>query len=237
MCVRRFAAFGLVLAGLACTAGNGWAATTLETPVANTTTPFTFDNLSFAISGCTFNGNNCSSADKAAVYGISGGRGGTEIEIGASSTLGSAIYSGSRSSKVDDTLTFTIKVTPKTGSQGISSVQQTIAGVATPSSLGGDVTSTLSAFTPAGTQTSISLNPGSTSASETFNKVTIGNTLTFTVTLNLDAPKLASGQSLSLTNVALLFNPAPEPASIAVFATALAGLGAARRRFRRKSVA
>ena len=39
------------------------------------------------------------------------------------------------------------------------------------------------------------------------------------------------GFRLTLTNVALLFQPAPEPASIALFATGLVGLTAVRRRF------
>jgi hypothetical protein len=232
--VWKCAAFCLVLSGLA---SQAWAAvSTLQDPVQNTSSPFTYDHLSFTISDCTFNGTSCGSIDNAAIYAISGGNSGTQIGIGALSGYGDAIYSDSGTSRaMNDTLQFTLSVTPQPGSRGISSVKETISGSAS-TGLGGDLTAELSAFTPGGalTPASVNLNAGSTSATDAFNKVTVGNTLTFTVTLSLNAPALKKGQTLSLNKVDLLFTQAPEPASIGLIATGLVGLGMVRRRFKQK---
>ena len=232
--VWKFAALCFVTSGFVGLGGQARAAiTSLENPLANTSTNLTYGELSFAITGCTFSTPTASTcgSDNAAVYGISSGRGGTLIGIGATGGYGSsAIYSGSSTNKVNDTLTFTLTVTPLTGSRGVSSVTQTLAGTASSSGLNGDVTSVLSAFTPTGSPGSITVNPGSTTAADTFTLQGVGQSAHFTVTMNMNASTLTTGQTLALNSVALLFNPAPEPGSIALFATGLIGLTTVRRR-------
>ena len=191
----------------------------------------------------TFSFSNCVQCGSLELLAVMNSRGGTEIEIVEAPFAGSSIFSQTTGStgSGDASLSFTLTVGLITGSHGISSVTNILDGSDKVTSTGATVitnnskvTSVLSGFsvTPvAGVQTSDLTN---TSTTTTFSAVKSGS-LSFTDKFNDNAGSVnASGYTLKLTDVKLLFSPAPEPASIALFVTGLMGLTAARRRFARR---
>jgi hypothetical protein len=191
-------------------------------------TIYQFDDATFSFT-CTA---GCSSL---ALLGVANGAG-AEIDI-EGDPPGSAIFSGAAGgTQYGNTLV--VSVGQVTGSNGISSVTNIVSGslaVSTDTADKNLVSSALSSFSNSLTNV--------TPATVTSNLSTTSTTVGFTNTLGsftfddqfLDSTGSGTpGDTLTLTNVALLLQPAPEPASIALFATGLMGLTAARQRFFRR---
>lgn len=220
-----FVALGSTLCALMGATGSVRAQTVLDTLNHSNPAAFTYGNQQFAITGCLFNTATCSGSDNARVIAVFSGRGGTEIEIAP--VTGSAIYSGTGTY----TLSFNLQVSPLTGSQGISRITDILTGTDTSSR--GD-TGVYGAVTGTGSTgfSQIKSIIGAATTSQTFTLQQYPNTANFSVSMGVTA---TTGQTLTLTNVALLLNPAPEPASIALFGVGVAGLAAVRRRFGRRT--
>jgi hypothetical protein len=226
--VWKFASSGFALFAILSLAGPAYAQTVLSTATATQITAGTiyqFGDTTFSFS-CT---TGCGSL---ALLGVANDDG-SEIEIEGDPPA-SAIFSGAAGGAQDGT-TLGITVGQITGSKGISSVTDIVNGslaVSTDTADKSLVSSALSSFGNPLTNVSPS--------SATSNLSTPSTTVNFTNTLSsfsfddqiLDSTGSGTpGDTLTLTNVALLFQPAPEPASIAMFATGLVGLTAVRRRF------
>jgi hypothetical protein len=217
---------GLIACAILGAAGQVRAQTTLLTNLANGS--FTYGDTSFTISGCNYSAGACT-ADNAKIITVFNGRGGTEIEIAPQN--GSAIFSNAVNA-ANTTLRFTLKVTPLAGSRGLSAIQNILAGSAgVPDSGNTRVTSLLDSFSVVGSPTSISSNLNTTSTGTSF--ALTSSPVTFNVSLAVASSGTTGADTLQLNNVKLWFTPAPEPASIALVATGLIGLSAARRRSRR----
>jgi hypothetical protein len=198
-------------------------AQTVLSPVSVTSANFIYGNLSFAITSCSFTlmgaATSCGS-DSTVIETVSNGRGGTEIEVVP--TPGSYAQTAGQT---NTTLSFNVTVSDLSASRGISSITNILtatAGSPTDNSLiSAALTGPGSAVSNAGTLTT------STSFALTHNPVN------FNVSINLASSGAHS--TLTFSNVKFLFQPAPEPASIAVFMTGLGGLAAVRRRMARRS--
>lgn len=219
-----FVVLGSVVCAIMGAAGSARAQTVLDTLNAASPAAFTYGNQQFTITSCLFNNNACTGSDNARIIAVFSGRGGTEIEIAP--VTGSAIYSGTGSYNV----AFNLQVSPLTGTAGISKITDILTGSDTSSNGNAGVFGAVTG-TGATTFTQIKSIIGSATTSQTFTLEQYPNSANFSVNVGVNA---TTGQTLTLTNVALLFNPAPEPASIAVFGTALAGFAAIRRRFSRR---
>lgn len=190
-----------------------------QTLTSNTT--YLYGDTSF-----DFSCGGCGSLEIEAIFN---GRGGTEIEILSSNASG--IFSNN-AGQANSSISFGLTVNLLAGNGGISSVTNILAGSASKTANYGNVTSALSSFSPmtvAGSPTS-NLNTPTTAA--TFSLVSSGSSFSFTDTLSDNSFNATQADTLVLSNVKLLFNPAPEPATIALFATGMAGLAAARTRKR-----
>lgn len=225
----KFAGSGFALLAIFGMAGPACAQTVpLSTSAATQIvagTIYQFGDTTFSFS-CT---TGCGSL---ALLGVANGEG-TEIEIEGDPPA-SAIFSGAAGGAQDGN-TLGISIGQITGSNGISSVTDIVNGslaVSTDTADKNLVSSELTSFSNPLTNVS--------PASATSNLSTPSTTVNFTNTLSsfsfddqiLDSTGSGTpGDTLTLTNVALLFQPAPEPASIALFATGLMGLTAVRRRF------
>jgi hypothetical protein len=188
----------------------------------------------------TFAFTNCVSCGSLELMAVLNGRGGTEIEVARNPT-GSAIFSNG-TGVGNSSLNFTVNVATLTGSHGISSVTNILDGslsVPGGTSDKGLVVSQLSSF-PSGLTGKSGLTGGlltsnlvTPSSTVTFNKTT--SSFSFVDALTVNSASAVAGDTLKLNDVRLLLNPAPEPASIALFATGLFGLTAVRRRFSRSA--
>jgi PEP-CTERM motif len=180
---------------------------------------FTFDGLTFSVSGCT--AALCSDVELKAVSTS----GGATIEVlgNGRGTNGSNILVEANGSGTD-LLSFTLTVT-SVGTSKIASVNTSVSGHY-PSGGGGDIGSYLaisgtSHCTTAGGYSLGNCAPfalGGDSATATFGPVS-----SLSVSYNLAASGV-SGQTITLTNATQTFIPAPEPATIGLMATGMAGL-------------
>jgi hypothetical protein len=199
-------------------------AQTILAPSVTAGQTYTYGDTTFKFTACSVACGNLE------LIGIMNGRGGTEIEVEEKTSISSYIFTNNSSNQ---SLNFSLTVGMNSGSRGISSVTNIVNGTdgGTPSD-DGKVTSVLSNISTAG---AVTVGAGTlTSALNAAPAVAASwpiQTASFSLKATLDENPCSGCNTLRLTNVALLFKPAPEPASIALFATALVGLAAARRRF------
>jgi len=219
--------FTLGLGGMA-------SAQTLQTFVHNGS--FTYGNDSFQITNCSFGvAVACTNATNISVIGVSTGRGGTEIELAPISVAHSYIYQ-SAAAGPNNVLSFTLKIIDKAGSGGLSSISNILTGSATRTADNSLISASLSGFTNVTKlkTASITSDLGSLSSLDSFapTQGTTTNPVGFNVNINYNSTSPVG--TLTLTNIKLLLTPAPEPASIALFATGITGLVAIRRRSKRR---
>jgi hypothetical protein len=199
--------------------------------VNTTSSNFTYGNLSFAIGSCSFtlmgSATSCSS-DGTQIETVSSGRGGTEIEI--LSPTGSYAQAAGLANTI---LSFNMTVSDLTGSRGLSSITNILSATAGNSLDKSLISVALSGFNVSASPGSAVSNAGTLTTSASF--ALTKSPVSFNVSIALGTSGAQSGDTLTFNNVKLLFQPAPEPASIAVLLTGLGGLAAVRRRFRRKS--
>jgi hypothetical protein len=212
----RYMSAGLALVFVAASAEPARAQLALNASSGN---GYSYANLGFSFSTCTINGNACASNTRIQLAGISSVRGTRTFDIMSTVSQTTNILIGNNKS-----LTFSLLVTPLTGSAGVSSIQVSTFG----SSSTGDNTLVSATATGAPGLTPASVvgilgTPGS--GTQTF--VPVGSSETINMSLNTGGVG-----TLRLLDVKLLFYAAPEPASIALFLSGLAGLTVARRRFK-----
>ena len=213
-----------VIAGLP---GQLRAQTVLLRTIANTTTDFTYGNLSFGISGCSFiqmGATSSCSNDTTQIQAVFNGQGGTEFEI--VSTVGS--YSQSAGT-ANNNLSFKLTVSELPGSKGLSSITNILSASVNNSADNSLISSVLSNFNVATTPGSAVSNVGTLTTSASF-ALTPGP-VSFNVAINMDSSGARPGDTLTFNNARLLFQPVSEPKSIAVLLTGLIGLAAIRGRY------
>jgi hypothetical protein len=228
---RKHAIFAVSFCAVIFGAGRTRAQTVLLDPISNTTTNFTYGHLSFSISGCSFVEMGAStpcSSDNTEIEAVSTGRGGTEIEI--VSTAGSYAQSAGTA---NNNLDFKLTVADLTGSKGLSSVSNILSAAVNNSADKSLVSSVLSGFNVAASPGSAISNAGTLNTSTSF--ALTASPVSFNVAINMDSSTAQKGDSLTFNDAKILFQPAPEPASIALFMTGLGGIAAARQWSQKKS--
>jgi hypothetical protein len=232
--VWKFSSSGFALFAILSVAGLSVAgpASAQTVPLSTSTATQIVAGTIYQFGDTTFSFSCTTGCNSLALLGVANDQG-SEIEIEGDPPA-TAIFSGAAGGAQDGN-TLGISVGQLTGSNGISSVTNIVNGslaVSTDSADKSLVSSALSTFSNPLTNVSPS--------SATSNLSIPSTTVNFTNTLSsfsfddqlLDSTGSGTpGDTLTLTNVALLFQPAPEPASIALFATGLVGLTAVRRRF------
>lgn len=187
----------------------------------------TADGLTFTVSGCTDTvasvAGSCTNGGNAiAEFVLGTGVRGADFSIESKS--GGALFSGLAGGKTDE-LVFTLQVsatpTDPVNAASLSMVTSGTAGAST-------VLASEGAFPAGFSPSTLSLTAAGTVNGADATK------LTTTFDLNYDIKLVqANGQSLVLSSITSIFNPAPEPLSMSVFGVGLIGLGVVRRVRRR----
>ncbi|HEY0184175.1 MAG TPA: PEP-CTERM sorting domain-containing protein [Rhodopila sp.] len=236
--VRKLAGLSATLLALLCAAEQAHAdptATPITTGDSVTLQYSTGPDITYAYQygNMQFSFSNCAGCGSLELLALASDRGGTEIEIANNPTT-SAIFTGD-SGTADQTLSFTVTATPLTDSLGISGITNTIDGSAQNEDNNARVSSVLSsvgANNVSGSQSSDLNTPLSATTFDTVTSTTSPlNYLSFTDTLSVNASTASAGDRLALNGVTLLFQPAPEPATLALLATAVMAVAVTRRRW------
>jgi hypothetical protein len=195
---------------------------------------FVADGLTFSVAASTCEQNfnagkltSCSSTSNARAeflpsVGIRGATFTLANSGNSGQTKGTGLFSTVSATGDSDQLEFTLDAT-STKTLGVSTA---ILTVATTGSLGtgGSLTVSESGFPAGFNNSTLSLSAAGTMST------TASSNYVGTLAIAYDIQLIeGSGGTLKLTSVQSIFNPAPEPLSIAVFGVGLAGLAAARR--------
>jgi hypothetical protein len=192
----------------------------------------TFGAVSYTISGCTYVKNGSSSAtcgstnDLQLVAVEHRGVVSLEVEGTGVGSFGSNIFTSSGASGTDTvTLTLTAAGLPHNTAYTVSSA---ISGTSNLSSYNGDV---YAKYVKGTANANVTLAAATNSASFTSSG---SGSLAITETIGLTP---VAGSTLVLANTTLYFPQVPEPASIAVLSSGIAGLTAIRRRRQKRLLA